>query len=68
MNNKILTVPLLIGLLTVTGCAVHEGHEKHVNQPTLGAELTDLKKALDSGAISEQEYLKLKNQLTSSKD
>lgn len=66
MNNKILAFSLLFGLLTATGCAVHEGHEKHVSQPTLGAELTDLKKAMDSGAITEQEYRELKNQLISS--
>lgn len=66
MSHKILTVTLLIGLLTVTGCAFHEGHEKHMNPPTLGTELTDLQKAFDSGAITEQEYLELKDQLISS--
>lgn len=63
MNNKILAFSLLFGLVAATGCAVHEGHEKHVNQPTIGAELIDLQMAFDKGAISEQEHQKLKDQL-----
>lgn len=60
-----LAATVLLGVVA-TGCAVHEGHEKHVNQPTLGAELRDLQKALDADAISEQEYSQLKAQIMDS--
>lgn len=63
MYKKILLPFILIGTLAATGCAVHQGHEKHVTSPTLGAELVDLKMALDKGAISKEEYQKIKRQL-----
>jgi len=67
MYKKISLSFILIGILAASGCAVHQGHEKHVNQPTLGAELMDLKMALDKDAISEEEYQKLKRQLADSR-
>lgn len=63
MYQKISLPLILIGVLTTSGCAVHQGDEKHINQPTLGAELMDLKLALDNDAISEEEYQNIKRQL-----
>ena len=37
-------------------------------KPTLGQELMELKEAKDSGAISEQKYLELKEKLKKSDD
>ncbi len=48
--------------IVVSGCVVAMGNTeglKH-NSTTVGQELTDLKKAKDSGAITEDEYEMLK--------
>jgi len=42
---------------------VGTGGKKIEQQPTLGQELLDLKKAKDEGAISDQEYNEMKEQL-----
>jgi hypothetical protein len=34
-----------------------------VEQPNIGQELTDLKKALDEGAVTEKEYMELKQKV-----
>lgn len=50
----------IIGLLlisaTLNACMFHGGEQKHVSTPTLGQELSDLKTAFDSGALTDQEY------------
>ena len=64
----------IIGLLLVTifittsvSCiAVGSGGKKIEQQPTLGQELLDLKKARDEGAISDQEYVEMKERLKNS--
>jgi hypothetical protein len=50
---------------TLSGCAIGSGTTK-VTKQTLGQELIELKKAKDSGAISEQEYEELKEKLKKS--
>jgi hypothetical protein len=44
----------------------HGGEQKHVSSATLGQELSDLKVALDSGAISDQEYQAMKERMMNS--
>lgn len=63
MNNKIIPVLMLASFLTLGGCFFHGGTQEHINSPTLGQELTDLKAALDEGAISQQEYQRKKERL-----
>jgi hypothetical protein len=60
---------LILGTLaaTLSGCVVALGN-RDLGQPasrkaTLGQELTDLKKARDTGAISEDEYQATKKRL-----
>lgn len=65
MNQKIIPVLLLASSLTLGGCYFHGGTQEHINPPTLGQELTELKSALDKGAISEQEYARKKEALIS---
>lgn len=63
MNYKTVPVLLLASSLTLSGCFFHGGTQEHINSPTLGQELTDLKSALDEGAISEQEFARKKESL-----
>ncbi len=58
--NKILTV-IAISLL-LSACYNSERSETNIST-TFGQELTDLKKALDSGAIDQQQYHKILNRL-----
>ena len=63
MRNALLcarrSVPSLAAMsliaTTSTGCLA-VGGSKHSESPTLGKQLLDLKTALDSGAVTEQEY------------
>ena len=48
------TIALISGL--VVGCAWSIGEHKDHSQPTRGQELMDLKRAKDTGAITEEEY------------
>ena len=51
------------------GCGVKLGSDtQQSKKPTLGQELMELKEAKDSGAISEQNYLELKEKLKKSYD
>jgi hypothetical protein len=45
---------------------VGSGGKKVENQPTLGQQLLDLKKARNEGAISKQEYAELREKLKKS--
>jgi len=67
LNNKTLPTLLLASALTMGGCYFHGGSQEHVNTPTLGKELTELKAALDEGAISQQDYERKKRTLISEK-
>ncbi|MDQ2076824.1 hypothetical protein [Marinimicrobium sp. ABcell2] len=62
-TSRIRLAALLLLCAAATGCAIHEGDERHVNPPTLGAELTDLQAALDEGVITEQEHAEIKRRL-----
>lgn len=68
MNKKTITAVLLASSLTLVGCYFHGGTQEHVSANTLGHELTDLKLALDKGAISEQEYERKKENLINSRN
>ena len=63
----------LCGLIFISiiflGCGVKLGSDTQQSvKPTLGQELMKLKEAKDSGAISEQEFLELKEKLKKSYD
>jgi len=47
---------------------VGAGGKKVENQPTIGQQLIDLKKARNEGAISKQEYAELREKLKKSYD
>ena len=66
--RKIICVILILTVLTtmVSCIAVGAGGKKIENQPTLGQQLIDLKKAQDEGAISKQEYAELRDKLKNS--
>jgi len=65
MRNCIFGMILISVILF--GCGVKLGSDKHQSvKPTLGQQLIELKGAKDSGAISEQEYLELKEKLKKS--
>jgi len=66
--KKIISVLLVLALSTtmVSCIAVGSGGKKVENQPTLGQQLLDLKKAQDEGAISMQEYAELREKLKKS--
>ena len=66
----IISLLLVIALLTImVSCiAVGSGGEKINNQPTVGQQLIDLKKARDEGAISKQEYAELREKLKKAHD
>lgn len=67
--KKLVTLCLVIAvLMTMTSClAIGTGGEKVDNQPTLGQELMDLQKAKDSGAITQKEYVELKEKIKNRK-
>jgi len=66
--RRIIGIILIMLLITsLASCiAVGSGGEKSNNQPTLGQQLIDLKKAKDEGAITQQEYEELKGKLKKS--
>ncbi|MGD8263823.1 MAG: hypothetical protein PVG70_11775 [Desulfobacterales bacterium] len=63
--RQVISVLLVLALLTtmVSCIAVGSGSKKVENQPTLGQQLIDLKKARDEGVISAQEYADLRIKL-----
>ena len=64
MKKIIGTIFVMILVSTLVSClAVGTGGKKIEQQPTLGQELLDLKKAKDEGAISDQEYNEMKEKL-----
>ena len=66
MKKLIGTIVAMILVSTMLSCiAVGTGGKKIEQQPTLSQELLDLKTAKDEGAISDQEYNEMKEQLKS---
>ena len=64
MKKIIGTIFVMILVSTLVSClAVGTGGKKIEQQPTMGQELLDLKKAKDEGAISDQEYNEMKEKL-----
>ena len=64
MKKIIRTILVMILVSTLVSCiAVGSGGKKIEQQPTLGQELLDLKKAKDEGVISDQEYNEMKEKL-----
>jgi len=57
---------LFCGGLFLTGCAIQIGNRAPDND-TLGQQLVDLKKAKDSGALSDSEYEAQRSKLLSAK-
>ena len=58
----LLAVIILVS--AIAGCAVgNKGTVHYSRTTTIGQELLDLKEAKDKGAISEQEYNKVRNDL-----
>jgi hypothetical protein len=55
MIGRILSFGLLVAVCGLSGCIAVGGAE-HRPAPTKGQELIDLKRALDGGAINQQEY------------
>jgi hypothetical protein len=57
MKKFILSTLVGITMMGLTsGCSVGSGPTNKVYPPTIGQQLIDLKKALDAGALTEQEY------------
>lgn len=62
VKKKIFTAAVLVVLLC--GCvSVIDPADKIEQNPSVGQELIDLKKALDEGAITENEYFVLKQKI-----
>ena len=64
-KTKILpTFLALLVIISLTGCAMfNEGTLHYSRTSTIGKELVDLKEAKADGAISEEEYIKLKEEI-----
>lgn len=62
MKRAAIMAALLASAVSLGGCF---GGDTEVQQTTVskGQELTDLKKALDSGAINEKEYERLRKEI-----
>ncbi len=64
---KKTTLPLLLAgtfaIITLNGCVAAIGNRDAKGGGTLGQQLVDLKKAHDSGALSDQEYQTEKDKL-----
>ncbi len=60
MKKSFLVGTAIVGLLVLTsGClsiSVGGGSSSEVEKPTTSQQLTDLKKARDSGAITQEQY------------
>lgn len=68
MKNNLWKKSALISLIIISlaGCAV--GNSVTVARPTLGQEYQDLQKALEKGAITQEEYEQAKEKLRKDND
>ena len=62
MSRMILVAMVLLGSVTVTGCGGADVNQ-HVSTVSQGQQLEDLKKALDQGAITQDEYQELQKKI-----
>ena len=64
-TGKILPTLLAFFItISLTGCALFNEGTAHYNRTTtIGKELIDLKRAWKDGAVSEEEYIKLKEEI-----
>ena len=68
MKTKLLvTLAVCAASLYLTGCVVALGNREAKGNPTLGKQLTDLKQARESNAITEEEYQTAKKRLIEGK-
>ena len=63
LNRKLALALLLVGSTAFVGCGGGAEVNQHVSSVSQGQELEDLKKALDQGAIDQQNYDKLQKQI-----
>jgi hypothetical protein len=64
-TRLLLLLPTVLGLFLLGGCvfAVGVPDSELKSKPTLGRQLSDLKRAKDSGALTEEEYQAAKKRL-----
>ena len=69
MKTKLVPASLLtlVAALALNGCVVALGNKVPESKPTLGKQLTDLKQARESGALTEDEYQAAKKRLVEGK-
>ena len=63
MLRRALTAACLSAPLALSGCVGVSASKDYHNEPTLGQQLLDLKKAHESGAITDEEFAQLKADL-----
>jgi hypothetical protein len=62
-NRKLAVALMLIASTAFVGCGGGAEVNQHVSSVSQGQELEDLKRALDQGAIDQQNYEKLQKQI-----
>jgi hypothetical protein len=67
LRGMLLAPSLLILPILLVGCVAVGGTSHAAPQPTAGQELVDLKRAVDCGAISAEEYERMRHQVISGK-
>jgi hypothetical protein len=66
-TQLVLVFGLAVLISTQSGCVLALGNKMPESKPTLGKQLTDLKQARDTGAISEEEYQAARKRLVEGK-
>jgi len=64
-NRKLVFALVLASAVTLTGCGGGAQVDQHSTSISQGQELTDLKRALDAGAIDQTDYDKLQKKILS---
>lgn len=63
LNRKLAVALLVVGSTAFAGCGGGAEVNQHVSSVSQGQELEDLKRALDQGAIDQQNYEKLQKKI-----
>lgn len=63
MKQTISIALFLLGVTTFAGCGGGAEVKQHLSTVSQGQQLEDLKKALDQGAITQDEYAKLQKKI-----